>query len=201
MLLSMPAYPLSPDPADVVAVMEADHANLMFGDVHARGAYPGYALRYFQEQGIELEYHLGGSGDLANTVDFVSFSYYMSVCQTADPAKQVAGEGNILGGVPNPSTLTASEWGWQIDPAGLRIICNQFWDRWQKPLFVVENGLGAKDQLVEVEGVPTVARRLPDRLPERPSRRAARGDRRRRARDGLHVVGLHRPGQLHDRRS
>ncbi len=155
MLLSMPAYPLSPDPADVVAVMEADHANLMFGDVHARGAYPGYALRFFQEQGIELEITDEDREILGNTVDFVSFSYYMSICQTADPAKQVAGEGNILGGVPNP-TLTASEWGWQIDPAGLRIICNQFWDRWQKPLFVVENGLGARDELVEVDGAPTV---------------------------------------------
>ena len=60
-----------------------------------------------------------------------------------------------MGGVPNP-TLPASEWGWQIDPPGLRIVLNQFWDRWQKPLFIVENGLGAKDQLVEVDGVKTV---------------------------------------------
>ncbi|MGB8022304.1 MAG: glycoside hydrolase family 1 protein, partial [Candidatus Nanopelagicales bacterium] len=155
MLLSMPAYPLSPDPADVVAVMEADHANLMFGDVHARGHYPGYADRYFRENGILLHITDEDREILANTVDFVSFSYYMSICQTADPAKQIAGEGNILGGVPNP-TLKASEWGWQIDPAGLRVVCNQFWDRWQKPLFVVENGLGAKDQLVEVDGVRTV---------------------------------------------
>jgi 6-phospho-beta-glucosidase len=67
----------------------------------------------------------------------------------------VASEGNILGGVTNP-TLGASQWGWQIDPQGLRIVCNQFWDRWGKPLFVVENGLGARDELVEVDGVPTV---------------------------------------------
>jgi 6-phospho-beta-glucosidase len=85
----------------------------------------------------------------------VSLSYYMSICETADPAKNIKGEGNIMGGVPNP-TLPASEWGWQIDPAGLRIIANQFWDRWGKPLFVVENGIGAKDELVEVDGIPTV---------------------------------------------
>ena len=85
----------------------------------------------------------------------MSFSYYMSICETADPAKKIKGEGNIMGGVPNP-TLEASEWGWQIDPQGLRIVLNQFWDRWQKPLFIVENGLGAKDQLVEVDGVKTV---------------------------------------------
>jgi len=116
---------------------------------------PGYALRYFGENGIALDIRDEDREILANTVDFVSFSYYMSVCETADPALRIKGEGNVLGGVPNPS-LKASDWGWQIDPAGLRIVCNQFWDRWGKPLFVVENGLGAKDRLVEVDGVLTV---------------------------------------------
>ncbi len=155
MVLAMPIYPLSPDPADVLAVMQADHANLMFSDVHVRGYYPGYALRHFRERGIELEITDEDREILTNTVDFVSFSYYMSICETADPAKQTKGKGNIMGGVPNP-TLAASEWGWQIDPVGLRIVLNQFWDRWQKPLFIVENGLGAKDELVEVDGVLTV---------------------------------------------
>jgi 6-phospho-beta-glucosidase len=155
MVIAMPIYPLTPDPADIVAVMDADHANLMFSDVHTRGAYPGYALRYFRENGIELDITDSDREILTNTVDFVSFSYYMSICETADPAKRIAGEGNIMGGVPNP-TLPASEWGWQIDPKGLRVVLNQFWDRWQKPLFIVENGLGAKDQLVEVDGVKTV---------------------------------------------
>jgi 6-phospho-beta-glucosidase len=155
MLIAMPIYPLTPDPADVLAVLHADHANLMFGDVHARGHYPGYALRYFRENDINLDITDQDREILTNTVDFVSLSYYMSICETADPAKNIKGEGNIMGGVPNP-TLPASEWGWQIDPAGLRIIANQFWDRWGKPLFVVENGIGAKDELVEVDGIPTV---------------------------------------------
>ncbi len=155
MVISMPIYPLTPDPADVLAVMQADHANLMFSDVHARGSYPGYALRYFREHGIELDITDEDREILSNTVDFVSFSYYMSICETGDPAKKTKGEGNIMGGVPNP-TLEASEWGWQIDPVGLRIVLNQFWDRWQKPLFIVENGLGAKDELVEVDGQLTV---------------------------------------------
>ncbi len=155
MVISMPIYPLTPDPQDVLAVMHADHANLMFSDVHARGYYPGYALRYFREHGIELHITPEDRETLRHTVDFVSFSYYMSICETADPAKKAKGEGNIMGGVPNP-TLPASEWGWQIDPVGLRIVLNQFWDRWQKPLFIVENGLGAKDQLVEVDGMKTV---------------------------------------------
>jgi len=155
MVIAAPIYPLTPDPVDVVAAMEADHANLMFSDVHVRGAYPGYALRYFREHGIELDITDADRELLTHTVDFVSFSYYMSVCETGDPARKTAGEGNIMGGVPNP-TLPASEWGWQIDPKGLRVILNQFWDRWQKPLFIVENGLGARDELVEVDGVRTV---------------------------------------------
>ena len=155
MVISMPIYPLTPDPADVLAVMHADHANLLFSDVHVRGYYPGYALRYFRENGIELEITDEDREILKNTVDFVSFSYSLSICETADPEKKAKGAGNIMGGVPNP-TLAASEWGWQIDPVGLRIVLNQFWDRWQKPLFIVENGLGAKDELVEVDGVKTV---------------------------------------------
>ncbi|MCC2031718.1 glycoside hydrolase family 1 protein [Microbacterium allomyrinae] len=155
MVLSMPVYPLSPDPADVLQVMKSDHANLVYGDVHTRGVYPGYFLRTLHEKGIALDITDQDRDDLTNTVDFVSFSYYMSIAETAGPAKKVSGAGNIMGGVPNP-TLEASEWGWQIDPVGLRIVLNQFWDRWQKPLFIVENGLGAKDQLVEVDGVKTV---------------------------------------------
>ncbi len=85
----------------------------------------------------------------------MSFSYYMSICETADPAKRVTGQGNIQGGNPNPM-LKASDWGWQIDPVGLRIVLNQYWDRWGKPLFIVENGLGAHDELVEVDGRLTV---------------------------------------------
>jgi 6-phospho-beta-glucosidase len=155
MVLAMPTYPLTPDPADVLAVMHADHANLLFTDVHTRGYWPGYALRHFRERGITLQITDSDREILANTVDFVSFSYYMSVCETADSTKRTSTGGTMFGGVPNP-TLQASDWGWAIDPTGLRIVCNQFWDRWQKPLFVVENGLGAKDELVEVDGVKTV---------------------------------------------
>jgi 6-phospho-beta-glucosidase len=155
MVLAMPVYPLTPSPADIRAVMDADHANLVFGDVHTRGRYPGYFLRSLRERGVELDITDDDRATLTHTVDFVSFSYYMSVCETGDPEARVAGEGNIMGGVPNP-TLPASEWGWQIDPVGLRVVLNQFWDRWQKPLFIVENGLGAKDELVEIEGRKTV---------------------------------------------
>ena len=148
MVLSMPTYPLTPHPDDVLAVMKADHMNYFFGDVHVRGEYPGYIKRYFKENQIELKIEKEDEEILKHTVDFISFSYYMSVCETADLEKKKKGEGNLMGGVPNPY-LSSSEWGWQIDPQGIRYVLNMFWDRWQKPLFIVENGLGAVDELVD----------------------------------------------------
>lgn len=150
MILSMPTYPLTPSPDDVIAVMDAEHRNYFYGDVHVRGKYPGYMKRYFREHGIQIQFAPEDEEILKNTVDFVSFSYYMSVCATSDPEKQKKGLGNLLGGVPNP-TLKASDWGWQIDPKGLRYVLNMFYDRYQKPLFIVENGLGAVDVLNEDE--------------------------------------------------
>ena len=156
MVLSMPTYPLTPHPDDMIAVMEAEHLNYFFSDVHVRGVYPGYMKRYFRENNIEIKFAPEDEEILKHTVDFISFSYYMSICETADPKKKVKGKGNLLGGVPNPH-LAASEWGWQIDPKGLRFVLNQFWDRYQKPLFIVENGLGAVDELIEDEnGTKTV---------------------------------------------
>lgn len=144
MILSMPVYPLSPNPSDVIRTMEENHKNTMFTDIHVRGEYPGYMKRYLRERGIRVEFAPEDAEILKNTVDFISFSYYVSVCATADAKKNIRGEGNLLGGVPNPY-LKASGWGWQIDPQGLRYICNELWDKYQKPLFVVENGLGAVD--------------------------------------------------------
>ena len=150
MILSMPIYPLSPDPNDIIRTMEKDHMNLFFGDVHVRGVYPKYMNRYFEENNIVIEKTQEDLEVLKNVVDFISFSYYLSICETADTSKQIKGKGNLLGGVPNP-TLKASEWGWQIDPQGLRYVLNTFYDRYQKPLFIVENGLGAVDQLITDE--------------------------------------------------
>ena len=102
-----------------------------------------------ENRGIKLHFEPGDEEALKHTVDFVSFSYYMSSCATTDP-KYVSGEGNILGGVHNPY-LKASDWGWQIDPKGLRIALNNFYSRYQMPLFIVENGLGAVDELITDE--------------------------------------------------
>lgn len=146
MILSMPVYPLSPDPKDVIRAMEEEHLYDMFTEIHVRGEYPGYMKRYMKEHDIHVEFEEKDGEILKNTVDFISFSYYVSVCATANQEKNIRGEGNLLGGVPNP-TLKASEWGWQIDPRGLRYVLNRFWDKYRKPLFVAENGLGAIDRL------------------------------------------------------
>ncbi|MDO5626896.1 MAG: glycoside hydrolase family 1 protein [Mobilicoccus sp.] len=152
MVIAMPTYPLTPDPQDVLAARAIEHSNYTFGDVHCRGEYPGYFLRTLREEGIELDITDEDRETLRHTVDFVSFSYYVSICASSDPQAE-AGPGNIFAGVRNP-TLKESEWGWQIDPVGLRIVLNDYWERWGKPLFIVENGLGAKDELVEDENAP-----------------------------------------------
>lgn len=149
MVISMPAYPMTPDPKDVLASRQFENQNYLFSDIHARGKYPNYIKRYFKENDIVIKFAEGDEKLLAeNTVDFISFSYYMSTTATSEPEKYETSKGNILGGVPNPY-LEASEWGWQVDPIGLRLVLNDFYDRYQLPLFIVENGLGAKDELIK----------------------------------------------------
>ena len=148
MLLCIPTYPYTPSPDDMIAVMEKEHMNYFFGDVQVRGKYPAYMERYFREHNVILAIEEEDENILkAGTVDFVSFSYYSSTCESAN-VKGKAAEGNILTGLINPY-LKTSEFGWQIDAKGLRYVLNQLYDRYQKPLFIVENGLGAVDQLVE----------------------------------------------------
>lgn len=155
MVIGIPSYPLTPNPDDVIANMEQDRHNLYFTDVQARGAYPKYLNRYFKENGIQIQMEEGDEEILKNSVDFISFSYYMSTCGCADPDAHPQAAGNIIPGVANPY-LRSSQWGWQIDPKGLRYLLNKFYDRYQKPLFIVENGLGARDELIEKDGVLTV---------------------------------------------
>ena len=155
MVIGIPSYPLTPNPDDVIANMEQDRHNLYFTDVQARGAYPKYLNRYFKENGIQIQMEEGDEEILKNSVDFISFSYYMSTCGCADPDAHPQAAGNIIPGVANPY-LRSSQWGWQIDPKGLRYLLNQFYDRYQKPLFIVENGLGARDELIEKDGMLTV---------------------------------------------
>ena len=150
MLAAGEFYPYSCNPQDVLLAKEKDRENLFFIDVQSRGEYPGYAKRFLREKGIEIKFEENDEEILKNnTVDFIGFSYYSSRCASSDP-EVLKGKtaGNVFKTVRNPN-LKVSEWGWQIDPLGLRITCNSLYDRYQKPLFIVENGLGAIDKVEE----------------------------------------------------
>jgi 6-phospho-beta-glucosidase len=145
MLAAGQYYPNTCNPDDYWEAMNEDRENYFFIDVQARGEYPNYAKKKFEKLNLDIK---TTEEDLLllkeNTVDFVSFSYYSSRVATADPTLTDTTAGNIFASIKNPY-LKASEWGWQIDPLGLRITLNTVWDRYQKPLFIVENGLGAVD--------------------------------------------------------
>ena len=132
-------------PEDVFKSIQKDRENYFFIDVQSRGYYPAYALKELERKGISLKMEKEDEEILReNTVDFISFSYYSSRLISADPEISATTEGNVFATLKNPY-LKASEWGWQIDPLGLRITMNSLYDRYQKPLFIVENGLGAVD--------------------------------------------------------
>ncbi len=151
MNIFVPLYALTCDPDDeLLSLRSAQRIDWFCSDVQIRGRYPGYIRRYFDERGIHVEM-LPGDDDILRrgTVDFYTFSYYMSNCVSCDPTQPHV-SGNLIDGVRNPY-LVASDWGWQIDPRGLRWALNQIWDRYQIPVMVVENGLGAYDT-VESDG-------------------------------------------------
>ena len=141
------SYPYSCNPEDVLLAQKTNRQNYFFIDVQSRGRYPGYALKEFERHGFEVP---AKDDDLEilqnNTVDFISFSYYSTRVVTTDAAAK-RDKNNMLDSVSNPY-LEKSEWGWTIDPLGFRSTLNELYDRYQKPLFVVENGLGAKDEFV-----------------------------------------------------
>lgn len=149
MLAAGQFYPYSCDPEDVFAAMEKDKGNYFFIDVQSRGAYPNYAKKFLERNQIHIHMEPEDEKILReNTVDYIAFSYYTSRLTSANPDVGEKTSGNVIAGLRNPH-LKASEWGWQIDPLGLRITMNALYDRYQKPLFIVENGLGAVDTLTE----------------------------------------------------
>lgn len=150
MLARMEVYPETCNPDDVLQALEIDQKNLFFTDVQVRGAYPSYMLNYFEKNAINIEMEPGDEEILAaHPVDFLSFSYYMTMVASGDP-ERLKEKGNFFSGIKNPY-LEASDWGWQIDPKGLRITMKKLYDRYEVPLFIVENGLGAYDT-VEADG-------------------------------------------------
>ncbi len=116
--------------------------------MQCRGAYPAYKLKEYDRKGIQLPV-LPGDAQLLKEgiVDYIGFSYYSSSCVSADPSIDTT-SGNMVTSVINPY-VEKSEWGWLIDPDGLRIALGKLYERYEKPLFIVENGLGAIDTIEE----------------------------------------------------
>lgn len=146
MVIAAPFYAYTCDPKDEHYVFEIERMwNFYCSDIQVRGEYPSYSKRHFAENGIEIKME---PGDLelikAHTVDYIALSYYNSCTDKRPTGDETRVGGNMMSGVENPY-LPASEWGWEIDPTGLRIILNKIYDRYRVPLFIVENGLGAKD--------------------------------------------------------
>lgn len=149
MIAYMCSYPLTCNPEDVLLAQKKDNLNnFLCSDVQVRGYYPGFAKRYFAENNINIVMEENDEQILKEgCVDFYTFSYYMSNCVSADANQEKVG-GNLSMGLKNPY-LKASDWGWQIDPKGLRWSLNNIYNRYQIPIMVVENGIGAVDNIEE----------------------------------------------------
>jgi len=147
MIAHITMYPLTCRPEDLLLQQELDNIiNNFCADVQVRGVYPYYIFHHLKKNNIEINFEEEDEKILKEgCVDFYSFSYYMSNCITTEEGHETT-LGNLLGGVKNPY-LHVSEWGWQIDPKGLRYTLNKIYDRYRIPLFVVENGFGAIDEI------------------------------------------------------
>lgn len=150
MIAHVTLYPYTCHPDDMLYVQQQDHLfNDFCADVQVRGEYPYYIRSYFEQQGISVKMEEADRSILKEgCVDYYTFSYYMTNCMTLGKGEQEITSGNLLEGVRNPY-LEASEWGWQIDPVGLRYTLNKLYDRYGIPLMIVENGFGASDVVQE----------------------------------------------------
>ncbi|MGO3732840.1 MAG: glycoside hydrolase family 1 protein [Vagococcus sp.] len=148
MINQIEAYALTTKPEDQLQALKSNQLNMFYPDVQARGAYPTYMARYFADQNINVVTEEGDDKILQEgKIDFVAISYYMShVTEAREDAAEIAG--SFDSPIKNEH-LELSQWDWPIDPIGLRISLMKLYDRYELPLFVCENGLGAKDELTE----------------------------------------------------
>ena len=149
MLTKLTYYPYTCKPEDVLTMQQSMRSTYCYSDTQVFGEYPAYLLSRFRNKGINIVKETGDDEIMkAYPVDFVSFSYYHSSCLAADTTNLEQAAGNTITAVKNPY-VPSSDWGWQIDPIGLRISMVDLYDRYRKPLFIVENGLGAVDKVEE----------------------------------------------------
>lgn len=145
MLAYVPAYPYSCDPDDIMLSVKAMQDRYFFGDVQCRGYYPSYAIKAFERKGYNIKIEEADAEILREgCVDYIGFSYYMSVA-VKDRGENSEDISSVYSKAVENPYVKASEWGWQVDPVGLRYALNSLYERYQKPLFIVENGFGAID--------------------------------------------------------
>ena len=147
----VPFYPYSCNPEDIMTATECMHERFHFMDTHVRGHYPAYSLKEWEREGYQIKMEPEDEAILAEgKVDYIGFSYYMTNAVKADVKNDTtqATDGSSSNSVPNPY-VKASEWGWQIDPVGLRYALVTMYERYEIPLFIVENGFGDIDVLKE----------------------------------------------------
>ncbi|WP_288597020.1 glycoside hydrolase family 1 protein [uncultured Lactococcus sp.] len=149
-------YSFDANPVNQIATQQSiQEFNYFCNDVQVRGAYPAFTERLHKKHGVKAELLKITDEDLSiiksGTVDYIGFSYYMSTVESKTGEGVEASGNMVLGGVKNPF-LKESEWGWAVDPDGLRYALNDLYGRYQVPLFIVENGLGAIDT-VDNEGI------------------------------------------------
>ena len=145
----VPFYPYSCNPKDIITAAECMHERFYFADVMVRGHYPAFAKKEWEREGIHIAMEPGDEAILAEgKADYIGFSYYMSNAVRADVVKDTGAslDGSSPNSVMNPY-VDASDWGWQIDPVGLRYSLVTLYERYEVPLFIVENGFGAIDVL------------------------------------------------------
>lgn len=148
MVSYIPAYPMSCKPEDVYESILENRKKEFYMDVQCKGYYPKYQLKKFERLGIVIKSEKNDENILKEgTVDYIGFSYYMSTVSSSDPNAERT-EGNQVLAYKNPY-LKTSDWGWSIDPLGLRISLCQIYERYHLPMFIVENGFGAKDEVVD----------------------------------------------------
>lgn len=142
-------YALTSHPHDALFDMNFQDVSLFFTDVQVRGYYSSKAKTWMKRYGVTLNIQEGDEAILKEgTVDYLSFSYYQSLGMSSQIMSKIGNGGNIYAGASNPY-IKESEWGWPIDPEGLRLALNRLYDRYQVPLMIAENGLGARDILTE----------------------------------------------------
>ena len=146
MVVALTSYPATCNPSDIALSMKFEDMNMYYTDVMVRGYYSKKVKKALENFKLEIPF-IDGDEDIlkAGKVDYIGFSYYQSITLGKNVFEKMSA-GNIASGASNPY-IKESEWGWPIDAKGLRITLNRLYDRYQIPLFIVENGLGANDEV------------------------------------------------------